>query len=134
MILDENILKAFFQLGEQERNFRHVRVLTDLQSKRHFLPHRLREGLARLRRQGFLDREGEGWKLTLAGYEKGKRTVRLHRLWELYLTQYLRIAPDHVHEDAETIEHVITPELERRLEEKLNFPKLDPHQSEIPYR
>ena len=134
MILDENILKAFFQLGEQERNFRHVRVLSDLQNKRHFLPHRLREGLARLRRQGFLDREGEGWKLTLAGYEKGKRTVRLHRLWELYLTQYLRIAPDHVHEDAETIEHVITPELERRLEEKLNFPKLDPHQSEIPYR
>jgi manganese/zinc/iron transport system permease protein len=55
-------------------------------------------------------------------------------LWELYLTEYLRIAPDHVHEDAETIEHIITPELERRLEEQLKYPKLDPHQSQIPYR
>jgi manganese/zinc/iron transport system permease protein len=59
--------------------------------------------------------------------------VKLHRLWELYLTEYLRIAPDHVHEDADTIEHLITPEIEKRLEEKLGYPEVDPHNSKIPY-
>ena len=70
--------------------------------------------------------------MTNEGFEKGKRITRLHRLWELYLTKYLRIAPDHVHEDADTIEHVITPELEARLERLLEYPTEDPHLSEIP--
>ncbi|HAA20312.1 MAG TPA: zinc ABC transporter permease, partial [Cytophagales bacterium] len=134
MILDENILKTFFNLGENDHSFKEARSWDQLLVERHFVPRRLRNGLARLRRQGFLERQSAGWVLTQAGFEKGKRTVRLHRLWELYLTQYLRIAPDHVHEDAETIEHVITPELEQKLQEKLGFPEVDPHQSEIPYR
>ena len=46
--------------------------------------------------------------------------------------RYLRIAPDHVHEDADTIEHVITPELEARLEKLLEYPTSDPHLSNIP--
>ena len=70
---------------------------------------------------------------TQDGLKKGKRVVKLHRLWELYLTQYLRIAPDHVHDDAETIEHILTPELEAQLEKLLDYPDLDPHQSKIPY-
>jgi manganese/zinc/iron transport system permease protein len=52
----------------------------------------------------------------------------------MYLTEYLRIAPDHVHEDAETMEHIITPELEAKLEEQLRFPKTDPHDEIIPYK
>jgi manganese/zinc/iron transport system permease protein len=62
------------------------------------------------------------------------RIVKIHRLWELYLTTYLRIAPDHVHEDAETIEHIITPEMELKLEHLLNFPEKDPHNVDIPYK
>ncbi|MDX1629179.1 MAG: iron dependent repressor, metal binding and dimerization domain protein [Fulvivirga sp.] len=44
------------------------------------------------------------------------------------------MAPDHVHDDADTIEHILTPELEARLEKLLDYPKKDPHESEIPYR
>jgi len=62
------------------------------------------------------------------------RVVRIHRLWELYLTTYLRIAPDHVHEDAETIEHIITPEMESKLEHLLDYPEKDPHSANIPYK
>ena len=40
---------------------------------------------------------------------------------------------DHVHDDAEGIEHVITPEIEKELEELLDFPSVDPHNKEIPY-
>ena len=89
-------------------------------------------GLRKLRKNGDVDRSEAAWKLTKEGFEKGKRIIRLHRLWELYLTKYLRIAPDHVHEDADTIEHGITPELEARLEKLLEYPTEDPHESSIP--
>ena len=61
------------------------------------------------------------------------RVVKIHRLWELYLTTHVNIAPDHVHDDADTIEHLMTPELEAELEKTLNYPTVDPHKSEIPY-
>ena len=73
------------------------------------------------------------WGYTEAGRLKGQRVVKLHRLWELYLSKYMKIAPDHVHEDAETIEHIITPELERQLEHLLEYPETDPHEEKIPY-
>lgn len=60
------------------------------------------------------------------------RIVRLHRLWELYLNESMNIAPDHVHDSAEQLEHLITPELEALLEKRLNYPALDPHKENIP--
>jgi manganese/zinc/iron transport system permease protein len=75
--------------------------------------------------QGFID-------FTTKGKSEAKRIVRLHRLWELYLNEYMNIAPDHVHDSAEKLEHILTPELEALLESRLNYPKLDPHQETIP--
>ena len=39
---------------------------------------------------------------------------------------------DEVHEIAEQLEHISSPELVRRLEKFLNFPKFDPHGDPIP--
>lgn len=133
-INDENILKVLYQLGEEEKNFYEKRTIEEILSKRKFVPVALKTGLKRLKREGYLKNDNGYWSFTRAGKHKGQRTVKLHRLWELYLTQYLRIAPDHVHDDADTIEHILTPELEARLEKLLNYPTVDPHQSEIPYR
>ncbi|UII30737.1 metal ABC transporter permease [Fulvivirga ulvae] len=133
-INDENILKALYQLGEEEKNFFEKRTMAEILTKRKFVPAALKTGLRRLKREGYLKNQNGYWSFTKAGKHKGQRTVKLHRLWELYLTQYLHIAPDHVHDDADTIEHILTPELEARLEKLLNYPTLDPHQSEIPYR
>ena len=133
-ILEENILKAFFHLGETEHTYYVPRRIEDLLSQRQFMVDRLQKRLRKLVRSGFLKHDKQGWVLTEEGKNKGQRIVKLHRLWELYLTEYLRIAPDHVHDDAETIEHIITPEIERRLEKKLNYPAVDPHNEAIPYR
>jgi len=51
---------------------------------------------------------------------------------ELYLTQEARIAADHVHRDAEDIEHVLGEEMVARLEAGLDHPDRDPHGHEIP--
>ncbi|MEQ8809770.1 MAG: iron chelate uptake ABC transporter family permease subunit [Imperialibacter sp.] len=133
-ILEENILKAFFHLGEADEQYFVHRNVNDLISQRRFVIGRLKGGLQKLVRSGFLKQDREGWVLTEEGKNKGQRIVKLHRLWELYLTEYLRIAPDHVHDEAETIEHIITPEIEARLEKKLNYPSVDPHNETIPYR
>jgi manganese/zinc/iron transport system permease protein len=51
----------------------------------------------------------------------------------LYLTERLGMAADHIHPQAETMEHVITPEIESLLIKELGTPERDPHQSLIPY-
>lgn len=66
------------------------------------------------------------------GLEEARRVVRNHRLWELFLTQEAQLAADHVHADAEHIEHVLPKDVLRRLEQMLDHPVADPHGKPIP--
>ncbi len=133
-INDENILKALYQLGEENKNFFIQRYPDEIIRKRKFEKDNLLKVLKRLRAQGYVESSGNLWGLTEEGKTRGQRVVKIHRLWEMYLTTQLHIAPDHVHEDADTIEHLLTPELEAELERLLDYPKQDPHRSEIPYK
>ena len=132
-MLKENILKLLYKLGETDQDFFKPRTLEEIIALRPYRLSTLSGGVNALRRDGYLEQVDGKWTFTQAGMSKGQRVLRLHRLWELYLTEYVKIAPDHVHEDAETIEHVLTPELEERLENLLQHPKEDPHSSRIPY-
>ncbi len=132
-IQDENILKTFFQIAEKTKSFGEPKTVDLIKEKRFYTDKLILKILRRLKRYGYLHMHDKGYYLSSFGQKKAARLVKLHRLWELYLTDYLRIAPDHVHEDADTIEHLITPEIEKRLEEKLGYPLVDPHNSEIPY-
>ena len=60
--------------------------------------------------------------------------MRKHRLWELYLTRRLELPSDHVHRDAETMEHALTDEDVIALEQALGNPDTDPHGRPIPPR
>lgn len=133
--LDENVLKAMHQLGEADHDRFRSRSVGDVQTRRRLPDPVLRRAFRRLVRQGYLKEVGDNaWQLTPEGGRQGERVTRLHRLWEVYLTDYVQIAPDHVHDDAESIEHVLTPELEEELERLLNRPESDPHKRMIPYR
>ena len=131
-LLEENLLKAFYKIGEKKGTKKEDTLIDHKHLSNIFSQKQLKNGLKKLRKAGYAIPSSKGWRLTKEGFDKGKRVTRLHRLWELYLTEYLRIAPDHVHEDAETIEHVITPELELKLQELLDFPTSDPHRTTIP--
>ena len=133
-ILEDNILKLFYKLGEKENDFFKNRSITQLKNQREIEENKFLKGLKILKKKNLVIHINDQWVLTQEGKLAGMRIVRIHRLWELYLTTYLRIAPDHVHEDAETIEHIITPEMELKLEHLLDFPKKDPHHTEIPYK
>lgn len=133
-ILEENILKTIYQLGEANKRFDAYFTKKDILEKKIFQNFQLNKGLKQLKNKGYLIQSDESWKLSKEGKIKGQRITRLHRLWEIYLTQFLHLSPDHVHDDAETIEHLITPEIEDKLTELLGYPKVDPHQMEIPYK
>lgn len=133
-LMDENLLKEFYHLEEQN-NFAVSQSysLEDILSERFFPKNQLYRSLRRLKHKDYLLQIEDQWSPTSEGRQKGKRLVKLHRLWELYLSNEMNIAPDHVHDDAETIEHVITPEIEAELEHLLSYPEKDPHNKEIPY-
>lgn len=56
-----------------------------------------------------------GFRLTETGWLEGRRINRLHRLWEVYLNRKAGVPLNRVHESAEVIEHLLTPELERDI-------------------
>lgn len=132
-INNENVLKVMYQLGEENKNFFIPRHLDEIIRRRKYEKSTLQTILRRLLSQGYVEQTGSLWSLSEEGKNKAQRVVKIHRLWELYLTTYMKIAPDHVHEDAETIEHLLTPELEAELEKQLGYAKLDPHHTQIPY-
>lgn len=92
----------------------------------------LRFILSCLVRQGWLVRTQKGFQLTTEGGRWAARIVRLHRLWEVYLVDYLGVGAERVHHSAEEMEHILTPELEKQLTELLQNPKYDPHHQPIP--
>jgi len=53
------------------------------------------------------------------GARDALRVVRNHRLWELFLIEYAETAPGRVDRDADTIEHVLEPEILHELESLL---------------
>ena len=78
--------------------------------------------------------EGGLYCLSGDGKLKAAAIVRLHRLWELYLAETLKLQVETVHKTAEEMEHILTPDLEERLTRHLANPKKDPHQQPIPER
>jgi manganese/zinc/iron transport system permease protein len=132
-ILTENVLKALYQLQEKMTESAPAFTQNDIVEKRAFTQLELNVGLNILKRKNEITKVGNAWQLTAKGTQNAQRVVRLHRLWEMYLTQRMNMQEDHIHPNAETMEHIITPELEAELIRELNKPEKDPHQSVIPY-
>jgi manganese/zinc/iron transport system permease protein len=130
---EENVLRTLYILGEQTANWTVGHTKGDILRFRNMSPGYLRHTLNRLVRKGFVTECGDDvYTLTEAGQQRAARITRVHRLWELYLTRKLELAPDHVHDDAEEIEHILTPDLEARLAAALDEPETDPHSKPIP--
>ncbi len=88
--------------------------------------------LSRMVRHGWIQKASGCYELTGDGYQKASHVVRLHRLWEVYLTHSLGRDVERVHKNAEEMEHILTPDLEQRLTQLLANPKKDPHHQPIP--
>ena len=73
-----------------------------------------------------------GVTLTADGEQVAIEIIRHHRLLELYLAETLGIEVENVHDEADRLEHVLSEELEARIDRALGFPTHDPHGDPIP--
>jgi ABC-type Mn2+/Zn2+ transport system permease subunit/Mn-dependent DtxR family transcriptional regulator len=130
----ENTLKAIYHVLEDE-DFETDQVsLRELAERRRETLEEAQGEVNTLRHHQYVTLSNDGGSviLTPEGWQRACEIVRNHRLWELYLTNAAHIAADHVHEDAERIEHVLGEETVRMLEKRLNYARRDPHGRLIP--
>lgn len=71
-------------------------------------------------------------RLTDKGKKEAGIIIRKHRLTEIFLVQKMGFGWEKVHEIAEQVEHIHSPEFFEKMDELLGYPKVDPHGSPIP--
>lgn len=74
----------------------------------------------------------QGVELTEAGRQTALKILRRHRLMEYFLVETLGYTWDEVHDEAEVLEHAMSPLLEARMDAALGYPEFDPHGDPIP--
>jgi DtxR family Mn-dependent transcriptional regulator len=86
------------------------------------------EMVGRLERDGYITRGADkSISFTDEGLEQAQQVVRRHRLIERFLTDVLKIPWDDVHEEAERLEHAMSPNLEARMMAAIGDAKTCPH-------
>ncbi|MDA0165973.1 metal-dependent transcriptional regulator [Solirubrobacter ginsenosidimutans] len=86
------------------------------------------EMVGRLERDGYITRGADkSISFTPDGLEHAQVVVRRHRLIERFLTDVLKIPWDDVHEEAERLEHAMSPNLEARMMDAIGDAKTCPH-------
>jgi len=86
------------------------------------------EMVGRLERDGYITRDRERTiAFTPSGAERAEVIVRRHRMIERFLTDVLGIPWDEVHEEAERLEHAMSPVLEERMQAAIGGAETCPH-------
>lgn len=86
------------------------------------------EMLVRLQRDGYVTRGSDrAISFTASGALHAEGIVRRHRLIERFLTDVLGVPWDEVHEEAERLEHAMSPVLEERMLAAIGDAKTCPH-------
>jgi DtxR family Mn-dependent transcriptional regulator len=86
------------------------------------------EMVGRLETDGYVSRDADkSLAFTGSGREHATQIVRRHRLIERFLTDILGIPWDEVHEEAERLEHAMSPTLEERMLAAIGDAKTCPH-------
>lgn len=129
-ITEENYLKAIFKLSERDNRAVSTNAIarqmqTSAASVTDMLKRLSEKKLLRYKKY-------KGVTLSEKGGKLSTNLVRKHRLWEVFLVDKLNFRWDEVHEIAEQLEHIDSPDLVNRLDAFLNHPKFDPHGDPIP--
>ena len=86
------------------------------------------EMVGRLEKDGFITRAADkSISFTPEGLEQAESVVRRHRLIERFLTDVLNIPWDDVHEEAERMEHAMSPNIEAGMLKAIGNAKTCPH-------
>ena len=125
----EEYLQAVYTLADETGSAIAARLAEFLRVS----PPAVSEMLHRLERDGLISFDDRKVvHLTKEGRVAAESIVRRHRLSERFLVDMLGYPWWQTHEEAERIEHVLTPEMEQRLRRALGDPQACPHGNPMP--
>ncbi len=111
-IAEEEYLQTMFWLEEAGLAITGANIARAMQLS----PPTVHEMIGRLERDGYVSREADkSLGFTPDGRQHAQAIVRRHRLIERFLTDVLGVPWDEVHEEAERLEHAMSPVLEERM-------------------
>jgi DtxR family Mn-dependent transcriptional regulator len=123
-IAEEEYLQTLYWLQEAGLPMTGANVARAMQLS----PPTVHEMIGRLERDRYITRAGDkSISFTASGLEHAEGIVRRHRLIERFLTDVLGIPWDEVHEEAERLEHAMSPVLEQRMRAAIGDAKTCPH-------
>ncbi|HTA06077.1 MAG TPA: metal-dependent transcriptional regulator [Solirubrobacteraceae bacterium] len=123
-VAEEEYLQILFWLHEAGLPMTGANVARAMQLS----PPTVHEMVGRLERDGYITRAKDRTiAFTPSGKEEAEQIVRRHRLIERFLTDVLGVPWDEVHEEAERLEHAMSPSLEERMLTAIGDAKTCPH-------
>lgn len=128
--IEENYLKAIYKLTERNKDGAYT---NDIANELHVKAATVTEAFKKLGDNGLIHYEKyKAVTLTDEGRAVAVKTIRKHRLWEVFLVEKLGFKWDEIHPMAEELEHIGFEELTERLALFLGNPEFDPHGDPIP--
>jgi DtxR family transcriptional regulator, Mn-dependent transcriptional regulator len=123
-VAEEEYLQSLFWLQEAELPMTAANVARAMQLS----PPTVHEMIGRLERDGYITRSSDRTiTFTDSGARHAEDIVRRHRMIERFLTDVLGVPWDEVHEEAERLEHAMSPVLEERMMAAIGDAKTCPH-------
>ncbi|MDP2713138.1 MAG: metal-dependent transcriptional regulator [Solirubrobacteraceae bacterium] len=123
-VAEEEYLQTLFWLQEAKLPMTGANVARAMQLS----APTVHEMIGRLERDGYITRaKDKQISFTANGLVHAEGVVRRHRLIERFLTDVLGIPWDEVHEEAERLEHAMSPVLEERMLAAIGDAKTCPH-------
>ena len=123
-VAEEEYLQIMFWLEEAGLPITGANIARAMQLS----PPTVHEMIGRLEGDGYVDRAADkSLNFTDKGRSEAQAIVRRHRLIERFLTDVLGIPWDEVHEEAERLEHAMSPVLEERMLAAIGDAKTCPH-------
>jgi DtxR family Mn-dependent transcriptional regulator len=123
-VAEEEYLQTMFWLEEAGLPITGANIARAM----HLSPPTVHEMVGRLEEDGYVGRAADkSLTFTERGREEAEQIVRRHRLIERFLTDVLGIPWDEVHEEAERLEHAMSPVLEERMLAAIGDAKTCPH-------
>jgi DtxR family transcriptional regulator, Mn-dependent transcriptional regulator len=123
-VAEEEYLQTMFWLQEAGLPINGANIARAMQLS----PPTVHEMIGRLEGDGYVERaDDKSLIFTDRGRGEAEAIVRRHRLIERFLTDVLGIPWDEVHEEAERLEHAMSPVLEERMLAAIGDAKTCPH-------
>lgn len=127
---EENYIKAIFQMIEEKGMKASTNAIAEHMDT---APSSVSDMIRKLSEKNLINYEKyKGVTLTKQGRDIAISIVRKHRLWEVFLVEKLNYKWNEVHDIAEQLEHIQSSDLIDRIEQFLDYPKIDPHGDPIP--